>query len=699
MKEDTNKAPTISNLQASKTKVVVGKEIDIICEANDPDGDQTNFNWFSNGGILIPNGSRATFKPITQGRFTVTVVVTDSKGKSSSQSIEIKAMYLWLGTLGGQKSEAWAVSNDGTVVGNSQYGSSNYYKPFVWKNGTMEALPGADPRRAYSITKDGKHIVGQAKDTSNNKTQASIWSFEDGKYVSPQFLGDLGGASQARDVSLDGKTVVGYSYDAPSNGKYRAFVWKEGQGIAKLDNNWKDSNNNEYSAEAYAVSTDGKIVIGRAYDGNSSFKAVYWNLETGEFVNLGTFKSNNTGNSFAYDVSEDESVIVEYAHNDSGYNRAFVWKDGQKQELGTFGGTSSIAYSASADGKVVVGYAKTTTEDHAFVWTEEAGLQDLNELFKDYLEAGEYLKYAYGVSANGRYVVGVGVKDGNDQAFVIDLTFSEEVESWPPKPNDSSKLWVYFLNVDQADSILLKGPDFTILIDARRHDRNDVLGYLQKLGIKEIDLLIGTHPHSDHIGQFPAVLDNTFVKEVWMSGDVANTTIYERTIEAILRSQQTKDTKYREPRAGYTTQIGSATIEVLSPKNLDNDFNNNSIVVRIVFGNVALLFTGDAESVAENIILTQNFELNSQILKVGHHDSKTSSSSNFLSKVKPKIAIYQAGIGNPYNHPHDEAIQRLISAVATIYGTDVHGTIVVVVDGNGYQVLIEHNHPSVTKGN
>ncbi len=89
-------------------------------------------------------------------------------------------------------------------------------------------------------------------------------------------------------------------------------------------------------------------------------------------------------------------------------------------------------------------------------------------------------------------------------------------------------LGIYFLNVDQADSILLKGPDFTILINAGRHDRNDVLSYLQKLGITEIDLLIGTHPHSDYIGQFPAVLDNIFIKEVLMNGDVANTTIYDK---------------------------------------------------------------------------------------------------------------------------------------------------------------------------
>src|SRR5690606_27979045 len=138
----------------------------------------------------------------------------------------------------------------------------------------------------------------------------------------------------------------------------------------------------------------------------------------------------------------------------------------------------------------------------------------------------------------------------------------------------------------------LQGPDFTILIDAGRHDRKDVVPHLLASRVRSIDLLIGTHPHADHIGQFPEVLGRFPVGEVWLPGTVQTTLIFERTMDAILASEAA----YHEPRAGERCQeFGSAVIEVLKPHALTQKANADSISVRSTYGTVSFMFTGDAE--------------------------------------------------------------------------------------------------------
>ncbi|CAN5839028.1 hypothetical protein BH23ACT5_BH23ACT5_21190 [soil metagenome] len=129
------------------------------------------------------------------------------------------------------------------------------------------------------------------------------------------------------------------------------------------------------------------------------------------------------------------------------------------------------------------------------------------------------------------------------------------------------ELVVYFFDVGQGDATLLAGPDFTILIDAGRHDRSDVVSHLQRSGVEAIDLLVGTHPHADHIGQIPDVLAAFPVTEVWMSGDSHTTQIFERTLDAIADS----DAGYHEPRAGESLSIGSALVEVVNPTSPTGD--------------------------------------------------------------------------------------------------------------------------------
>jgi len=246
-------------------------------------------------------------------------------------------------------------------------------------------------------------------------------------------------------------------------------------------------------------------------------------------------------------------------------------------------------------------------------------------------------------------------------------------------------LVVHFFDVGQGDAVLFQGEDFTILIDAGRHDRADVVPYLERAGVEAIDLFIGTHPHADHVGQCADVMHRFPVGEVWLSGDAHTTRTFERCIDAILAS----DAGYREPRAGEVYQIGAARVEVLHPATLSDGFNNNSIVVRVVYGDVAFLMTGDAEAEAEAAMLGRRHRLSADVLKVGHHGSRTSSTAAFLQAVRPGVAIYSAGRDNPYGHPHAETLRTVAALGIPLYGTDVHGTIRVATDGREYAVFVE----------
>ncbi|MFS8664851.1 MAG: MBL fold metallo-hydrolase [Limnochordales bacterium] len=253
-----------------------------------------------------------------------------------------------------------------------------------------------------------------------------------------------------------------------------------------------------------------------------------------------------------------------------------------------------------------------------------------------------------------------------------------------------AELVVFFLDVGQGDATLLQGPDFTILIDAGRHDRADVVPYLEAAGVKAIDLFIGTHAHSDHIGQCAAVMGRFPVKEVWLPGHVHTSLTFERCLDAILDS----DAGYHEPRAGEAFQVGSARVEVVHPASATGDLNNDSIAVRILYGDVVLLFTGDAEAPAEAAMVERGLPLSAHVLHMGHHGSRTSSTAPFLAAVAPEVAIYSAGAGNSYGHPHPEALARVAAAGAMVYGTDVHGTVRVTTDGRRYTVVPERGEPA-----
>ncbi|WP_227935367.1 MBL fold metallo-hydrolase [Alkalihalobacillus deserti] len=259
---------------------------------------------------------------------------------------------------------------------------------------------------------------------------------------------------------------------------------------------------------------------------------------------------------------------------------------------------------------------------------------------------------------------------------------SPEEEEHSSQPEASGELAVHYIDVGQGDATLLIGPNFTILIDAGRHDANDVTPYLRSQGVSDIDLMMITHPHSDHIGQADTVMQEFNVQEVWMSGDEHTSQTFEQVLDAIL----TSGADYHEPRAGDSYRFGSALVEVVSPKDVTGDLNEGSISVRITYGDIKFLFTGDAEHQTERDMINRSHDLQADIFQLGHHGSTTSNTQSFLDNVQPEVAIYSAGEGNSYGFPHDEIINRVKSIGIDLYGTDVHGHIIVTTDGEQYSI-------------
>ena len=240
-------------------------------------------------------------------------------------------------------------------------------------------------------------------------------------------------------------------------------------------------------------------------------------------------------------------------------------------------------------------------------------------------------------------------------------------------PQDNN-LRVYCLDVGQGDSILITNNNKTMLIDASTNEMGSrVVKYLNDLGIKKIDYLVGTHPHEDHIGGLDNVIKNFDIGTIYMPNVVATTKTFEEVIDAI----SAKKLKVTSPKTGDKFTVGNAECEVMSIRIDKDDYNNCSIVIKMDFNNVSYLFTGDAEESVESSRKWPHID----VLKVGHHGSNTSSSKNFLEQIKPEVALISVGQGNTYGHPTQATLKRLSNIGAKIYRTDENGTILLIEKG------------------
>lgn len=244
------------------------------------------------------------------------------------------------------------------------------------------------------------------------------------------------------------------------------------------------------------------------------------------------------------------------------------------------------------------------------------------------------------------------------------------------------RLEVTFFDVGQADSILLENEGHYMLVDAgNNEDGPKLVNYLKNQNIHQFDYVIGTHPHEDHIGGLDNIIEGFDINTFYMP-DVITTT---KTFEDVLDALGEKNMTLSIPKTNATFKLGDATVKVLYVGTEDeSDLNDTSIVLKVTYQNVSFLLTGDASTKVEEKLNPADLE--STVLKVGHHGSSTATNEKFLNTVNPKYAIISVGENNQYEHPHTTVLNTLAAHNITTYRTDQDGTIKVITDGTNIEI-------------
>lgn len=242
---------------------------------------------------------------------------------------------------------------------------------------------------------------------------------------------------------------------------------------------------------------------------------------------------------------------------------------------------------------------------------------------------------------------------------------------------------VHMIDVGQAESFLLMQGDKTALIDCGKLTTGkNVVKYLNNIGITEIDYLIGTHPHEDHIGGMYAILENfeigTIIFPKVEEGKI-NSFWYKRLMNKI----QKEEYQVKYAKKGDIYYIENAIMEVIEAEtNPGENINNYSIVFKVSFGEIDILMTGDAEKEIEEKILESGDNIDVEILKVGHHGSCTSTMEEFLDEVTPEYALISCKIRNEYGHPVKSTMEKLQERNIEVYRTDESGSVIMTITAN-----------------
>lgn len=261
-----------------------------------------------------------------------------------------------------------------------------------------------------------------------------------------------------------------------------------------------------------------------------------------------------------------------------------------------------------------------------------------------------------------------------------DYSFSSDVEV-------NGKFIASFIDVGQGDSIFLEFPNGkNMLIDAgENYESETVQSFINSKGYFSLDYVVGTHPHTDHIGGLESIIRRYEIGEIYLPKVVHTSKTYENLLTTI------NELGYKVNSAISGMEIineKGLEVKILSPKNSNySELNNYSVVIKIVFGNTSFLFMGDAETVVEDEILD---EVNADVVKVGHHGSDTSSSEEFVKSVNAKYAVIMSGIDNQYDLPDKAIVDRWKSNGAEVYNTSENGNVIITSDGRNITVEVEH---------
>lgn len=276
------------------------------------------------------------------------------------------------------------------------------------------------------------------------------------------------------------------------------------------------------------------------------------------------------------------------------------------------------------------------------------------------------------------FLVSCAVAQPSKPAMTENITVNENLPAANEKTYGTLK--VHYLDVGQADSILIVQGEHAMLIDAGNNDDSDfVAEYLKKQGIKELEYLIGTHPHEDHIGGLDYIIKNFTVGKIFLPKNAKSTT---KTYTDVLKAIANKGLKAANAVPQTSFKLGDADCTIFAPNSSKyEDLNNYSVVVKIKFGDSSFLFEGDAEALSEMEMVKKGYNLKADVLKIGHHGSNSSTCANFLAKVQPKYAVISVGKDNSYGHPQKKTMDRIKNSKILVYRTDESGTIIAVSDG------------------
>ena len=265
-------------------------------------------------------------------------------------------------------------------------------------------------------------------------------------------------------------------------------------------------------------------------------------------------------------------------------------------------------------------------------------------------------------------------------AVVILLSVVGYFELRGSRISDEAAAEFHFIDVGQGDAAMILTHTACVVIDCGPTSASEaVTDYIGRY-TDRIDCLVFSHPHEDHMGASSAVLKRFPTERIIMTEYASDASFFSRTLDVI----EENDIAVTEAAVGETYIVGDIALRVLSPSDDFGDMNNNSIVMRVDAGGTSALFTGDAETEAEEVMLSRQAAwLPCDILKVGHHGSSTSSSDSFISAVSPQLAVISCGSGNSYGHPHLEVLRRLEQHGAEYHRTDIDGSIVIESSSDG----------------
>lgn len=266
-----------------------------------------------------------------------------------------------------------------------------------------------------------------------------------------------------------------------------------------------------------------------------------------------------------------------------------------------------------------------------------------------------------------------GVLSGNKNSVV---------QNSDGKTADEEMYYVHFIDVGQGDSTLFETSEGKyVLVDASTGDAEiKLVSYLRNEGVEQLEYVIFTHPHEDHIGGGDAVLESFEVKNVYMTDKAENTSAFERLVDALYESVEQKGTKVMQPSVGETFSVDKMEFTVLSDGRGYEDLNDASICIKAAYGESGIVITGDAGAEVERKILEGGFDVEAEIMKLGHHGSSSSNSDAFLDAVQPEAVIASCEKDNDYGHPHVEVRRAADKRNIPLYRTDLDGDVVFAFD-------------------